>query len=48
MKPYWLFHIMYLYDYIINNFTFLRAQWPLATHLYTAGLSAYLQNFNKV
>ena len=26
----------------------LRAQWPLATYLYTAGLSAYLQKFNKV
>ena len=26
----------------------LRAQWPLATYLYTASLSAYLQKFNKV
>ena len=26
----------------------LRAQWPLATYLCTAGSSAYLQKFNKV
>ena len=31
-----------------NDNSGLRAQWPLATYLYTAGLSAYLQKFNKV
>ena len=33
---------------IVKTENRLRAQWPLATYLYTAGLSAYLQKFNKV